>query len=69
VASTILARALGERGVGDDQLVGVLYLLGFANEANQKKDDAVAYYQRVFAVDIQFRDVADRLNALDKAAR
>ena len=69
VALTILQRALGEPGVGDDQLVGVLYLLGYASEALQRRDDAVAYYQRVFAVDIQFRDVGDRLNALEKVAR
>jgi len=69
VALTILQRALGEPGVGDDQLVGVLYLLGYASEALQRRDDAAGYYQRVFAVDIQFRDVADRLNALDKAVR
>jgi tetratricopeptide (TPR) repeat protein len=69
VALTILQRALSEPGVADDQLVGVLYLLGYASEALQRRDDAAGYYQRVFAVDIQFRDVADRLNALDKAVR
>jgi hypothetical protein len=29
----------------------------------------VGYYQRVFAVDIQFRDVADRLAALERVPR
>jgi hypothetical protein len=28
--------------------------------------DAKKYYERVFAVDIQFRDVGDRLNAIEK---
>ncbi|HKG94830.1 MAG TPA: tetratricopeptide repeat protein [Gemmatimonadaceae bacterium] len=69
VASTILQRALNERDVTEDQLIGVLYLLGYAAEAMQKYDEAMIYYQRVFALDIQFRDVADRLNALEKAAR
>jgi tetratricopeptide (TPR) repeat protein len=69
MAATILARALAEKGLNDDQLVGVLYLLGRANEALGKGDEAVQYYQRVFVVDIQFQDVADRLNALENAAR
>lgn len=69
MAATILARALGGKGQSDDQLVGVLYLLGRANEALGKHDDAMQYYQRVFVVDIQFHDVADRLNALENAAR
>jgi tetratricopeptide (TPR) repeat protein len=69
MAATILARALGEKGLGDDQLIGVLYLLGRANEAIGKSEEALTYYQRVFVVDIQFHDVADRLNALENAAR
>jgi tetratricopeptide (TPR) repeat protein len=69
VAATILSRALNEQGIGDDQLVGVLYLLGYCSEALRAQADALAYYQRVFAVDIQFRDVADRLARLDKVSR
>ncbi|HJQ20242.1 MAG TPA: tetratricopeptide repeat protein [Gemmatimonadaceae bacterium] len=69
MAATILGRALGEKGNTDDALVGVLYLLGRANEATGKLDEALAFYQRVFVVDIQFHDVADRLNALENAAR
>jgi tetratricopeptide (TPR) repeat protein len=69
VASTILSRALSERDVTEDQLIGVLYLLGYAAEALHKYDEAINHYQRVFALDIQFRDVAERLNALEKAAR
>jgi tetratricopeptide (TPR) repeat protein len=69
MAATILTRALGEKGQTDDQLVGVLYLLGRANESLGKHDDAMQYYQRVFVVDITFHDVADRMNALENAAR
>jgi tetratricopeptide (TPR) repeat protein len=68
IAATILQRALAE-GLGDDQLVGVLYLLGYASEALQQWRDAVVYYQRVFAVDIQFRDVAQRLTTLERVAK
>ena len=67
VATTILQRALNEPGIGDEQLVGVLYLLGYIHESQAKHTEAKAYYERVFAVDIQFRDVGERLNAVDKA--
>jgi hypothetical protein len=69
VAVTILERAAADGRVGDEQLVGVLYLLGYASEALDRYEDALTYYQRVFAVDIQFRDVADRIRALERVAQ
>jgi hypothetical protein len=69
IAVTILSRAPAEPGATDEKLVGVLYLLGYASEALQKFNDALAYYERVFAVDITFRDVNDRLAALERVAR
>jgi tetratricopeptide (TPR) repeat protein len=69
VAATILGRALDEPGVTDDQLVGVLYLLGYASEALMRWEAAIGYYQRVFAVDIQFRDAGQRLTRLERAPR
>ena len=65
VALTILQRALAEPGAGDEQLVGVLYLLGYVSEGLKKPAEAKSYYERVFAVDIQFRDVGDRLSAVE----
>jgi len=69
IAMTILMRALDEAGASDDTLVGVLYLLGYASESLQKWEDAVRYYERVFTVDIQFRDIGDRLSAVERKAR
>jgi tetratricopeptide (TPR) repeat protein len=66
VASTILQRALAEPGVRDEALIGVLYLLGAIAEELQQFADAKRYYERVFAVDIQFRDVGDRLNVVEQ---
>ncbi len=66
VAATILQRALAEKGVGDEALVGVLYLLGAIAEQQKQFADAKRYYERVFAVDIQFRDIGDRLNAVEQ---
>jgi tetratricopeptide (TPR) repeat protein len=67
MAATILSRAMHEKGTSDDQLVGVLYLLGRCAEERGQNDLAVEFYQRVFVVDIQFRDVGDRLAALESA--
>jgi tetratricopeptide (TPR) repeat protein len=69
VAATVLSRALNESPGDDQQLVGVLYLLGTASEALGRHDEAIAFYQRVFAIDIGFRDVEDRLNALERTTR
>jgi tetratricopeptide (TPR) repeat protein len=68
VALTVLGRALREPGMEDEDLIGVLYLLGFASEGSKKPRDAAAYYQRVFAIDIDFRDVSKRLKQMTKAA-
>ena len=67
-AITVLGRALREPGMEDEDLIGVLYLLGFASEGSRKPRDAAAYYQRVFAIDIDFRDVGKRLKQMAKAA-
>jgi tetratricopeptide (TPR) repeat protein len=68
MAATILSRGLHEPGMSDDQLVGVLYLLGRCAEERGQRDAAIEFYQRVFVVDIQFRDVGDRLAAVEGAA-
>jgi tetratricopeptide (TPR) repeat protein len=67
-ALTVLGRALREPGMEDEDLIGVLYLLGYASEGSKKPRDAAAYYQRVFAIDIDFRDVNKRLKQMTKAA-
>jgi tetratricopeptide (TPR) repeat protein len=68
VAASVLGRAIA-LGEGDDHhLVGVLYLLGRSTEALRHTKDALDYYQRVFAVDIEFRDVAARISAIERKA-
>jgi tetratricopeptide (TPR) repeat protein len=66
VASAILSRSLTEASYTDEHLIGVLYLLGRAAEGTGNRDKAIEFYQRVFMVDIQFHDVADRLAALEQ---
>jgi len=69
VATSLLSRATHEPGMDDQQLVGVLYLLGRAAETMHQPADAVRYYERVLAVDITFSDVGDRIAALEQVAR
>jgi len=69
VAVTVLSRALHEPALRDEQRVGVLYLLGYSCEVLQRFDEARGYFQRVYATDINFRDVAQRLAALDRTVR
>ena len=68
LAASILGRALNERAT-EEQLVGVLYLLGRAAEEQGNAADALAYYQRVFVQDIQFRDIAERMAEVERASR
>lgn len=69
VAMAVLQRAVQEGGLGDEQLVGVYYLLGRTAEAMNQRDDAVRYYERVLAVDITFSDVADRMGLVSQVPR
>ena len=67
VAIALLQRAVEQPGVDVFALSGVLYLLGYACEQVGRRADAMRYFQRVFAVDIAFRDVAARLAALERS--
>lgn len=69
VTVTVLERLLRREGLPDSQLVGVLYLLGRAAESLGREEEAASYYQRVLAVQIGFRDAADRLSSLAQASR
>jgi tetratricopeptide (TPR) repeat protein len=69
IGATVLGRALGEGGYSDEELIGVLYLLGRAAQALNHFDEALGYYQRVFVVDIEFRDVVNRISEVERVAR
>jgi tetratricopeptide (TPR) repeat protein len=70
VARNVLKTVLDEHAgtVTDDALRGVLYLLGRACEDAGARDEGLRYYQRVYAVDIRFRDVAARIRTLQQPA-
>ena len=67
VAETILRRGLELPAAGDAERVGLLYWLGRTQEELGKSADALSAYNRVFAVDITFQDVTDRVKALSEA--
>jgi tetratricopeptide (TPR) repeat protein len=67
VAESILRRGLDLPASGDQERLGVLYWLGRALEEQGKAADAKELYGRVFAVEIRFMDVGERVKALAKA--
>lgn len=67
VAATVLRRAVDADVGGDDEKVGLLYLVGRAEEEQGRVQQALEYYQRVFAIDIDFQDVSDRVKSLASA--
>lgn len=64
LAKRVLERAAGIHGATDQDLVGVLYWLGRCEEILANPVDARGHYERVMAVDISFRDAAERLKGL-----
>jgi tetratricopeptide (TPR) repeat protein len=69
VAVTVLEKIIRQPSLNEDALIGVFYLLGRAAEKLDKPGKASAYYHRVIAVDMGFRDVSQRLASLAKVSR
>jgi tetratricopeptide (TPR) repeat protein len=66
VAESILRRGLELPASGDQERLGVLYWLARALEGQGRGGDARDYYGRVFAVDIRFMDVGERVRAMSR---
>lgn len=64
VCESVLRRAVEGLDGPDEAKIGVLYWLGRAAEAQGKKADAVASYERAMAVDIRFMDLSQRVQRL-----
>ncbi|MDT8368524.1 MAG: tetratricopeptide repeat protein [Longimicrobiales bacterium] len=63
-AVNTLDRALGVGCDVEDDLIGIYYYLGRAHEELDQSSAAVDFYDKVFALDINFADVTERLRAL-----
>ncbi|GBD32909.1 Lipopolysaccharide assembly protein B [bacterium HR33] len=69
VAATVLKRAVESDPSGDEEKIGLLYWLGRCEEELGRQAEALGYYQRVFAVDITFQDVSQRVKSLAGSGR
>ncbi len=68
VAGTVLRRAVDSEPGGDDEKIGLLYWLGRCEEEQGHNSGALAYYQRIFSIDIGFQDVRERVKNLAQAS-
>jgi tetratricopeptide (TPR) repeat protein len=64
VAETILKRALEVPVTSDAERIGLLYWLGRTLQELEKDQEALEAFNRVFAVDINFQDVTERVRVL-----
>lgn len=64
LAARVFDRATRLDGVGDSDLVGVLYGLARCQEELGQLEEARGTYERIIAVDLAFRDAAQRLQHL-----
>jgi len=64
VAIHTLERGLRLPGGVEDDYLGIYYFLGNAHESVGNIGEAREFYEKVFSLDINFRDVTDRLKAL-----
>ena len=63
-AVRILERALEVEFEIEDELIAIYYYLARAYETQGNREGALEFYDRVFALDINFADVTERLRAL-----
>jgi tetratricopeptide (TPR) repeat protein len=64
VAATVMRRAVETDPASDDAKIALLYWLGRCEEEMGRPGDALNWFQRVFALDIRFADVANRVQQL-----
>ena len=64
MAVRALNRALEAEFEVEDELIGIYYLMGKAQEELGNTEEAVEFYEKVFSLDINFQDVTERLRSL-----
>ncbi len=63
IAARLLEKAVEERSFGDRESLGVLYQLGVALQQLGERTEALECYERIFSVDIDYRDIKERILA------
>jgi len=69
IAAIWYERALRTPGVDGESSLALRYDLGVAQESANDLDAALKSFSQVYAVNIDYRDVADRISALQKTTR
>jgi tetratricopeptide (TPR) repeat protein len=64
MAARALYRALTVAYEVEDEMIGIYYLMGRAQEDQGNSTEALEFFERVFSLDINFEDVTERLRAL-----
>jgi hypothetical protein len=64
VAIRSMTKAIESPFEVEDELLGIYYYLGRAHEELGNRAPATEFYEKIFALDINFRDVTERLRAL-----
>lgn len=69
IAAIWYERALGIPGIEPESILALRYDLGVAQESAGEPDAALKSFSQVYAMNIDYRDVADRIAALQKPIR
>jgi len=64
VAITWFKRALETEGLSDEEQHGLWYELAAAYEAHGDDDDAAVLFEKIYAENVDFRDVGERVKNL-----
>ena len=68
-AITWITRALETPGITDEEYHGLWYDLGLAHEANGEEATAAAYFEKIYADNVDFRDVGERIKNVVPSVR
>ena len=69
IAALWYERALQTPGVESESVLALRYDLGVAQESAGELEAALKSFSRVYAMNIDYRDVAERIASLQKTAR
>jgi tetratricopeptide (TPR) repeat protein len=69
IAAIWYERAMRTPGIDGESILALRYDLGVAQESANDLDAALKSFSQVYAVNIDYRDVADRISALQKTTR
>ena len=63
LAATTFQDAIKEKVVFDEEKKELIYLLGCVLEKMDKREEALAQFKLIYAVDVGYKDVADKMDA------